>query len=78
MLKDIPSLNKLVNIMKKLQIIKNVSLIISMLGVILFWISGFMGHMELSKYALFGAGIAAWIALVAIIVKQLRARHFYY
>ena len=64
--------------MKKLQVIENVFMLLAMLGVILFWFGGFKGYMELAKNALFGAGIAAWIALVAIIVKQLRARHFYY
>ncbi|MBE6452654.1 MAG: hypothetical protein E7012_04115 [Alphaproteobacteria bacterium] len=60
-----------------MQKIKIISLILSMLGIVVFWIAGFNGNLKVAEIAFFTAGIFAGIALFAIALQKLRAKHLY-
>ena len=64
--------------MKKAQIITAVALILSMIGIVVFWIAGFADKMLISKYAFYTAGIFAWIALIAIAIRKIKSKHYSY
>lgn len=51
--------------------IKTVALFVAAIGVVLFWVFGFKGVMEASKWSMITAGIAAWIAIFAIIAEAI-------
>lgn len=64
--------------MKKIQITKAISLILSMIGVVVFWIAGFADKMMISRYAFLAAGIFAWIAVIAKVILDTKSRHYSY
>ena len=53
------------------------ALIVAMVGIIVFWVSGFNGNYQLAAGVFLTAGVCAWIAIIAIAVKRMRYRHMY-
>ena len=62
--------------MKKMNKFINVNLIIAMLGIVIFWVAGFAGKMNLSFGGFLTAGGTAVLAGVGIILRSLRERQF--
>ncbi len=62
--------------MKKNEIVKAVTLITAMLGIILFWVFGFKSMMQLSATAFFVAGGSAFVFLLTLGIERLRKRHY--
>ena len=63
--------------MKKIETIIMAALIVAMVGIIVFWVSGFNGNYQLAAGVFLTAGVCAWIAIIAIAVKRMRYRHMY-
>lgn len=61
--------------MKKIEIFIAVSLVVSMLSIVLFWVAGFTGHELASCVAFITGGVFAWFALIGIGLQALRRRH---
>ena len=74
--KEVLCLIKYAIIMKKMNKFINVNLIIAMLGIVIFWVAGFAGKMNLSFGGFLTAGGTAVLAGVGIILRSLRERQF--
>ena len=61
---------------RKLEIFAVVNFIAAMVGVIVYAIAGFNGHLEISKYSFFAAGTAGWLFLITKGIIKLRERNF--
>lgn len=48
------------------------AIVLAAAGIVIFWIAGFNGNLEVSKWSLLAAGIAAGVADVTIGLRALR------
>ncbi|MDY4842302.1 MAG: hypothetical protein SO314_08075 [Alphaproteobacteria bacterium] len=58
--------------------LEKIFLVIAMMGVVIFWVAGFNGHMDVAQGSLITAGVSCWVALVSIGLRKLRQRNCWY
>lgn len=47
-------------------------LVVAMMGIIVFWVAGFQESYQLAAGGFLVAGISAWVAIIAIVLKRFR------
>lgn len=62
--------------MTKFEKIWCVSLFISEIGILLFWIFGFSGNLTVATYAFMIAGVSAFVALASVVASHLHKKRY--
>ncbi len=58
--------------MKKLEKIIMAMLVVAMMGIVIFWVSGFKENYQLAAGGFLVAGVSSWVAIIAIVLKRFR------